>query len=37
MVTASQTLVLINHEDRATQPVPDSFRVHVGAFEGAEL
>ena len=37
MVTASQTLVLINHGDRATLPVPDSFRVHVGAFEGFEL
>ena len=37
MVTATQTLVLIDHDDRRTLPVPDSFRAHVSAFEGAEL
>jgi acyl-CoA thioester hydrolase len=37
MVTATQTLVLIDHDDRRTIPVPDSFRVHVSAFEQAEL
>ena len=37
MVTASQTLVLIDHDDRRTLPVPDSFRRHVTDFEGAEL
>jgi acyl-CoA thioesterase FadM len=37
MVTATQTLVLIDHDDRTTRPVPDSFRSHVAAFEGAEL
>jgi len=37
MVTATQTLVLIDHDDRRTISVPDSFRAHVSAFEGAEL
>jgi acyl-CoA thioester hydrolase len=37
MVTATQTLVLIDHDDRRTLPVPASFRAHVSAFEGAEL
>ena len=37
MVTATQTLVLIDHDDRRTLPVPDGFRVHVSAFEEAEF
>jgi acyl-CoA thioester hydrolase len=37
MVTASQTLVLIDHDDRRTLPVPESFRAHISAFEGAQL
>ena len=37
MVTATQTLVLIDHDDRRTIAVPDSFRAHVSAFEAAEL
>ncbi len=34
MVTAAQTLVLIDHDDRRTLPVPASFRAHIEAFEG---
>ena len=37
MVTATQTLVLIDHDDRSTLPVPDSFRAAVSALEGAAL
>jgi len=37
MVTASQTLVLIDHDNRATLSIPESFRAHVSAFEGTEL
>ena len=37
MVTASQTLVLIDHDERRTIAVPASFRSHVSAFERAEL
>ena len=37
MVTATQVNVLINHDDRSTVPVPDSFRQHVREFEGADL
>ncbi len=33
MVTASQVLVLIDHDDRRTLAIPDSFRAHVVAFE----
>jgi acyl-CoA thioester hydrolase len=36
MVTAKQINVLIDHDDRQTLPVPDSFRRHVQEFEGAE-
>ncbi len=36
MVTASQTLVLIDHETRATVPVPERFRSAVSTFERAE-
>ena len=35
MVTAAQTLVLIDHADRRPLPVPDGFRATIGAFEGA--
>ena len=34
MVTAAQTLVLIDHDDRTTVPVPDVFRAAVSEFEG---
>jgi acyl-CoA thioester hydrolase len=34
MVTATQTLVLIDHDDRSTLPVPESFRAAVSEFEG---
>ena len=37
MVSATQTLVLIDHDDRRTMTVPESFRAHVAAFEGTEL
>jgi acyl-CoA thioester hydrolase len=37
MVTASQALVLIDHVDRSTLAIPDSFRDHVSRFEGAAL
>jgi acyl-CoA thioesterase FadM len=37
MVTATQTLVLIDHDDRRKLPVPGSFRDHVAGFEGTEL
>ncbi len=37
MVTATQVNVLIDHDDRSTVPVPDSFRRHVREFEGADL
>jgi acyl-CoA thioester hydrolase len=34
MVTAAQTLVLIDHADRRTLPVPERFRATIAAFEG---
>jgi len=34
MVTAKQTLVLIDLEDRAPAPVPDSYRSLIADFEG---
>ena len=37
MVTASQTLVLIDHGTRETMPVPDRFRERVSEFEGVAL
>lgn len=37
LVTASQTLVLIDHETRATMPVPDRYRGRVSEFEGVAL
>jgi acyl-CoA thioester hydrolase len=37
MVTASQTLVLIDHASRATVAVPERFRERVSEFEGQAL
>jgi acyl-CoA thioester hydrolase len=37
MVTATQTVVLIDRDDRTTLPVPDAFRSAVAGFEGIEL
>jgi acyl-CoA thioester hydrolase len=37
MVTATQVVVLIDHDDRTTLAVPDTFRAAVSAFEGVEL
>ena len=34
MVTAQQTLVLVDLEQRRAAPIPESFREIVGAFEG---
>jgi acyl-CoA thioester hydrolase len=37
MVTASQTLVLVDLNERKAYPVPDSFKQRVRAFEGSDL
>jgi acyl-CoA thioester hydrolase len=37
MVTASQTLVLVDLEERKPCPIPDRFRERVKGFEGADL
>jgi acyl-CoA thioester hydrolase len=37
MVTASQTLVLVDSEQRRPHPIPDSFRERMRAFEDADL
>jgi acyl-CoA thioester hydrolase len=37
MVTAQQTLVLIDVEGRRPTPVPDEFRAAIRAFEGTDL
>jgi acyl-CoA thioester hydrolase len=37
MVTASQTLVLVDLEERKPCPIPDSYRETIGEFEGAAL
>jgi acyl-CoA thioester hydrolase len=37
MVTAHQTLVYIDRAGRTAQPVPDSFRSPVLAFEGGDV
>jgi acyl-CoA thioester hydrolase len=37
MVTATQTLVLVDFEERRAVPIPDSYRERVRAFEGADL
>ena len=36
MVTAQQTLVLVDLEDRKACPVPDWFRERIAEFEGAD-
>jgi acyl-CoA thioester hydrolase len=37
MVTAQQTLVLVDLEERRPCPIPDAFRQRIRAFEGADL
>ena len=37
MVTAKQTLVLVDLEERRAQPIPARMKEIVGAFERAEL
>ena len=37
MVTATQTLVLIEHDERRALPVPQSFRRGISEFEGVTL
>jgi acyl-CoA thioesterase FadM len=37
MVTASQTLVLVDLEERKPCPIPDWFRERVSGFEGDDL
>jgi acyl-CoA thioester hydrolase len=36
-VTARQTLVLVDPDERAAHPVPDAFRERIRAFEGETL
>jgi acyl-CoA thioester hydrolase len=36
MVTATQTLVLVDLDERRAAPVPDSYRAAIGAFEGGD-
>jgi acyl-CoA thioester hydrolase len=37
MVTADQTLVLVDLEAGSAQPIPDDFRERMRAFEGNDL
>jgi acyl-CoA thioester hydrolase len=37
MVTARQTLVLIDREERRARPIPDAFKERMRAFEGEDL
>ena len=37
MVTASQTLVLVDLEERRAVPIPEVYRERVRAFEGGDL
>jgi acyl-CoA thioester hydrolase len=37
MVTADQTLVLVDLEERRSRPIPDDFRAAMRAFEGSDL
>jgi acyl-CoA thioester hydrolase len=37
MVTAQQTLVLVDPVERTAQPIPDDYRERLRAFEGADL
>jgi acyl-CoA thioester hydrolase len=36
-VTAQQTLVLVDLDERRAYPIPDSYRDQIGAFEGGDL
>jgi acyl-CoA thioester hydrolase len=36
MVTAQETLVLVDLEERRSAPIPDGFREQIRAFEGAD-
>ena len=37
MVTAQQTLVLVDLTERRARAIPDSYRERIGAFEGEDL
>jgi acyl-CoA thioester hydrolase len=37
MVTASQTLVLVDLEERRAVPIPEAYRERIRAFEGDDL
>ena len=37
MVTAQQTLVLVDLDERRPYPIPDWYREKIGAFEGEDL
>ena len=37
MVTAQQTVVLVDLDERKAHPIPDDFRERIRAFEGADL
>ncbi|MDQ2909958.1 MAG: 4-hydroxybenzoyl-CoA thioesterase, partial [Actinomycetota bacterium] len=37
MVTATQTLVLVDLAERKACPIPDWYREKIGAFEGGDL
>jgi YbgC/YbaW family acyl-CoA thioester hydrolase len=37
MVTADQTLVLVDLDERRARPIPDDFRESIRAFEGDDL
>ena len=37
MVTATQTLVLVDLDERRARPIPDDFRDRIGRFEGDDL
>jgi acyl-CoA thioester hydrolase len=37
MVTAQQTLVLVDLDERRACPIPDSYRERVGGFEGEDV
>ena len=37
MVTATQTLVLVDLDERKACPIPEEFRAAVGAYEGDDL
>ncbi len=37
MVTATQTVVLVDRQERRPAPIPDELRSHVRSFEGSDL